>query len=543
MIRLYLFFTIFFVCSLWGGSADAATSVPFTINMSESVNVTGNPRISVDVGGQARYATYSAGTGTSALTFTYTMQPGDLDLDGVSLSSPIDLNGGTIKDLNGNDAALTFTVPNTSNVKINYPSLGMDFVADADGRYTLNGTVYNDLSSFLSAAGGSFSRNSVATYFDSAGTMQTAGANQPRFDYDPVTHAPKGILIEEQRTNSLRNGNATGSAAGTPGTLPTYWGIGGAGFPNLTREVVGSGQENGVPYVDLRVYGTPTVGGVSLFYFDATNFVPAVSGQTWTASAYVKIVGGGLSNTSVQFNMYERNSSGSSLAVVVFPITPTSTLTRFTNTQTLTNGLTAYVISSIGVSHTSSAAIDITLRVGGVQLEQGAFATTYIPTTSATVTRVNEVFTVPTGAWYDATQGSLMAQYVVPYLGGNKYPGIASIDNGTSANSIGMALSDGGPDRMYGEMFDGGATQFGNSGSVYSAGTNAKHAVYYASNAGLLSTNGTLGTFDNSLSVPSVSTLRLGALRGNNDKLNGTIEKFKYYPVRVSNTQLQLLTQ
>lgn len=149
MIRLYLFFTIFFVCSLWGGSADAATSVPFTINMSESVNVTGNPRISVDVGGQARYATYSAGTGTSALTFTYTMQPGDLDLDGVSLSSPIDLNGGTIKDLNGNDAALTFTVPNTSNVKINYPSLGMDFVADADGRYTLNGTVYNDLSSFF----------------------------------------------------------------------------------------------------------------------------------------------------------------------------------------------------------------------------------------------------------------------------------------------------------------------------------------------------------------------------------------------------------
>lgn len=89
----------------------------------------------------------------------------------------------------------------------------------------------------------------------------------------------------------------------------------------------------------------------------------------------------------------------------------------------------------------------------------------------------------------------------------------------------------------------GGGTQFGNSGSVYSAGTNAKHAVYYASNAGLLSTNGTLGTFDNSLSVPSVSTLRLGALRGNNDKLNGTIEKFKYYPVRVSDTQLQLLTQ
>lgn len=38
-------------------SAFAATSVPFTIAMSEGVNVTGTPRIAVDVGGVTRYAT------------------------------------------------------------------------------------------------------------------------------------------------------------------------------------------------------------------------------------------------------------------------------------------------------------------------------------------------------------------------------------------------------------------------------------------------------------------------------------------------------
>lgn len=55
----------------------------------------------------------------------------------------------------------------------------------------------------LSATGGTFARNSVATYYDSTGTLQTASANQPRFDHDPVTHTPKGILIEQSRTNLL----------------------------------------------------------------------------------------------------------------------------------------------------------------------------------------------------------------------------------------------------------------------------------------------------------------------------------------------------
>jgi hypothetical protein len=50
-----------------------------------------------------------------------------------------------------------------------------------------------------------FTRTSVATYFDVAGTIQTATANTPRFGYDPVTHAPMGLLIEEGRTNLLLN--------------------------------------------------------------------------------------------------------------------------------------------------------------------------------------------------------------------------------------------------------------------------------------------------------------------------------------------------
>src|SRR3989338_10861046 len=99
----------FLVIFLYATPAFAATSIPFTINMSQAVNVTGTPRIAIDVGGVARYATYTSGSGTSALTFTHTMVAGDVDLDGITLTPTIDLNGGTIKDLAGNDLSpLTF---------------------------------------------------------------------------------------------------------------------------------------------------------------------------------------------------------------------------------------------------------------------------------------------------------------------------------------------------------------------------------------------------------------------------------------------------
>jgi hypothetical protein len=46
------------------------------------------------------------------------VQSGDLDSDGIAVASPIDLNGGTITDVPGNDAVLSFTPPDTSGVLV-----------------------------------------------------------------------------------------------------------------------------------------------------------------------------------------------------------------------------------------------------------------------------------------------------------------------------------------------------------------------------------------------------------------------------------------
>lgn len=76
-------------------------TLTFTVNFSEAVTVNtsgGTPHLALTVGAATRYATYQSGSGSSSLTFQYTVQPGDVDSDGIAVGA-LGLNGGTI--LNG----------------------------------------------------------------------------------------------------------------------------------------------------------------------------------------------------------------------------------------------------------------------------------------------------------------------------------------------------------------------------------------------------------------------------------------------------------
>lgn len=101
-----------------------------------------------------------------------------------------------------------------------------------------------------------------ATYFDSAGALQTAGTNVARFDYDPATLAPRGLLIEEARTNLLLNSatlsTQTVTVAAVANTLSFY----GTGTVTLTGvstagPLVGTGANNRV-----SLTFTPTAGSL-----------------------------------------------------------------------------------------------------------------------------------------------------------------------------------------------------------------------------------------------------------------------------------------
>ncbi|MDD3020044.1 MAG: hypothetical protein PHX61_03570 [Alphaproteobacteria bacterium] len=525
-------------------SLAAPANVDFTITTSEAVNVTGCPatcpRIAVTVDGQTRYAQYSAGTGSSSLTFSYAPTIGDLDLDGVTLTSPIDLNGGTITDLNGNAITpLTFTIPNTSGVKIDYPSLSMDF---ANSDYILSGTHYATLPSFLSAAGGTFTRASIGTYYDSSGTLQTAASGVPRFDHDPVTHAPKGILIEEARTNYIRESNFSGLAIGTNSSTANWsFYCPTAQIPGCSLTVTDTGTQNGIPYIDVH-YNIPTNTSGSTqwpgFGMPFSNSATVSSGSTTILSSWLGI----LSYTStggtctIGYSNRSHTTAGAYISEATTYLTGTVPY-AYRISPLMTHGATAgkayftlYVATPNGVS------CDITARLGAPQFELGSFPTSHIPTNGTAVTRQADFLTMPTGGWYNSSESTIFTQYQVPYSTSGQH-GVFSLNDGTLSNKTDL--------RANGQMITslGGASQENQAVAINIGSTNKVSKGIILNNFSGSSNGGSVIT-DNAVNVPSVNKLQIGGLDNSPTYgLDGTVEKIRYYPARTSNAQLQLLTQ
>lgn len=116
---------------------NLANELNFVFIFSKSVVVSGTPRLGLNIGGEIVYADYISGSGTTALTFRYIVSEGQNDNDGIDLISPLELNAGTIKDLNQNNSALTFTLPDTSNIVVDTGAPQIDVVSAAVGNYKL----------------------------------------------------------------------------------------------------------------------------------------------------------------------------------------------------------------------------------------------------------------------------------------------------------------------------------------------------------------------------------------------------------------------
>ena len=83
-----------------GDTYGQGETIRVEVTFSRVVDVTGTPRIALDVGGETRHATYVSGSGAAAtLVFTYIVSPGDRDTDGITVKPlSLELNGGTIVD-------------------------------------------------------------------------------------------------------------------------------------------------------------------------------------------------------------------------------------------------------------------------------------------------------------------------------------------------------------------------------------------------------------------------------------------------------------
>lgn len=104
------------------GAYNAGDVLTFTLNHPYTVDVTGTPRLALTVGGSTVYANYAGGTGTKNLTFTYTITPGQNDTDGIAVTSPLDLNGGSIKFNTTEDVVTTLNLTSTAGIIVDTAS-------------------------------------------------------------------------------------------------------------------------------------------------------------------------------------------------------------------------------------------------------------------------------------------------------------------------------------------------------------------------------------------------------------------------------------
>jgi hypothetical protein len=415
----------------------------------------------------------------------------------------------------------TLTLSAGSGAAIVRPTFSRDFA----GEKTLNNGTGPAIA---------FTRASDATYFDADGVLQTASSDTPRFDHSGGSSL--GLLIEEARTNSIRNAQGGGAVVGAPGTMPTNWSAG--VVPGITAEVVATNSTGGLNYVDVKYSGTNSSGSAVFpgIIFELATQVVASASQTWTGSFYAAIVAGGTTGISaIRADVYENTAAGVFVTNSNTAITLGSTLARYSHTRTLTDATTARVNGRLFLVVDGSATINITLRIAAPQLEQGAFATSYIPTTSVAVERLADSAIVnPISSFYNAAEGTLFAEYRTG--AGTPVAAAMVIDDGTNDNRVGLFLATA--QVAIGASF----TSFGTISPT--ANTVFKSVIGYKANDHAASANGAAVSTNTAAGVPAgITTLGIAAEAGGQfAQPCAHIRRIAYFPKRLSNALLQSLT-
>lgn len=394
----------------------------------------------------------------------------------------------------------------------------------------------------------SFSRASAATYFDSSGVLQSATTDQPRLDYDPATFQPRGLLIEEARTNYVANSLMSGAVPGvigSGGSAPTGMAFGGSLGVGINTEVISSGTINGIPYARVRIFGTSTESGSFRWGFNAQ--VAATTSQAWTNSLYMSLVSGSLSGfSSVNLEVREY-SSGTASNILTRSITSEITSAPLASNRVSISGLTVGVGTTtvqptMRWGFNNGATIEITVDIGGPQLEQASFATSLILSDGVATTRAadNAIISSLSSIGYNAEQGTLLA-YFERISGANNTGLIADFGNGAYGNRIYMGYDSSS--RVFANIFNGGV---GQTQLLYTVSAPNKAAFAWSSASKSLSAGGLTTLTNSGGTLPtSISSMTIGkdTTSASGSYFNGWIRSLTYYPTRLSDATLQQLTQ
>ena len=384
----------------------------------------------------------------------------------------------------------------------------------------------------------------TATRVNSSGLIETVLANKPRLDYLGST-CPK-LLLEPQRTNIILQSQDISSASWLKNATPTI--VSNASVsPDGTTTADTIKNDTGVA---ASIYQFFTVSANSTYTFSL--FVKKATTKTHQGGVAIEFASGVTSkNLYVAFD--EVNGTLTTLS--------TSTLTGIYNTidlgsywkfsiTTTDNGSNTLLITSISPTFTTNGtsigyAIGSARTIWGFQLEAGAYATSYIPTTTASVTRNADVCSKTSAtALIGQTEGTM---FFDGYFGNNADEIWLFLKKaGTAAVNDTIYLQKSGANKVAFNVYTGSTNQVYVEGGSYLLGSRIKIAAAYKSNSFALYVNGVQIGTDSSGTVPTCDSIYIGTYSedptGPTFIANKGINTTALWKTRLTNQELATLT-
>ena len=360
-------------------------------------------------------------------------------------------------------------------------------------------------------------------------TRNFGGVFPPRFDYDPVSLAPRGLLVEQQVTNLAIYSQAFDDASWTK-TAATV-------TANATTSPDGS--TNADTLVEDTSNNTHRV----------FQSIACATSTAHTFSVFVKAAG----RTQVYvletalggafFDLTNNTITGITAGVTASIETFPNGWRRCRITATTGGAQTTFVAqvqAAIGINNVYTGNGAASLELYGAQLEAFPFASSYIPTVASQVTRSADIplIQAPNFApWYNQSEGSFIAEFTPDTtVASNLVRVLVASQVSASARVVDIHAGIG-----VWQSFNGTTNIVGGASAVTSV-PQKFGAAFRAGDYVACLNGGTVGTATTA-TVNSPSQLALGYFpSGNVQQLNGHLRRIVFYPTRLTNAQLQALT-
>jgi hypothetical protein len=361
------------------------------------------------------------------------------------------------------------------------------------------------------------------------GQIAAAGIGVPRFENDPITGEARGLLIEGGATNlQLYSADITNGAARTNITI------------GATKITAPDGTTSG------ELVSATTTGATSL-----RGSTHAIAGTNATGSIFIKQ--GSLA--VVQFWIVDSTTSTTILSGTYTFATKATAITSGTGTMTATDVGNGWVRIALSVTtfvsgnnlrffygfNGGTATAGDSFYLWGIQIEQQSFASSYIPTTTATVARgADSALMTGTNfsSWYNQAEGTVLVSHQgIPsgYLSGFAY----QIDNNSNAERLAVATNSS--TSLIALNTDGNVAQWGIALTSVTLTAPLRVAHAYAVANGAASYNGLAPAIATSGTIPTPTQMSIGSrLSGN--YLNTNISRLAYWPTRLPNATMQAIT-